>query len=740
MLKKIIKIISLKRKKYAQDLLAKAIRLERSKKIQEALSIVRTISILKIKNPKILDSVGRFFYRNNYITEAIKNFENALKYDKDAIVSTRTLAHCYSKKDYTIKKQRLLVDMESKQKLNPSDRIFLAEHLLKNTKNKHLALAHYNKAFDESKDKLKLQESYANFLVNFAVADARSKDNFKRTFSCLNLALSITNNKEKFEKQILKINSCLQVSSNKKNSILSKGTLKQNNLIIDDLPINYQNYNDQALKFEAIKASKDKSRHLDAERILNYIVNNSPKDDKMISVYANTLTKTALLFDADGNEQQAYARFKKAISLLPHNVANNMLYANFLIKKSNIKECKKILDTISNDAGELSSYHLMKSTVLLKLHKFEEARLSAKKVLNDPNGKFLDAYTKLADISAAEEKFDEAIFWTEKLLKSNSNKSESIRRRVILYKLRKGQLDLNQKKKLKISSDFFLRNTPKLNFEQKRILDEIINKGICITDFDNLFGSKEKELWDEADAHVRSFTDNSSVLELAKRITECENFNLDSEFASSFKPSLISYRTFKKNKIYASEKAFQIYLNKKILDIANSYHEMMSKIRNVALWYNPPITKNNIGIKKGSQLWHRDQEDENILKCFIYYSDVYEGSGPTEYIKYSKVKPIGKYSKILPYPSSSGYPGEHIVESTVDSKDIVKALGPRKSIVFLDTNGFHRGGYVTKNRRILTMATFLRPITPYCEQNTKLLLDGFDSSKFSHEANYGLLD
>ena len=64
----------------------------------------------------------------------------------------------------------------------------------------------------------------------------------------------------------------------------------------------------------------------------------------------------------------------------------------------------------------------------------------------------------------------------------------------------------------------------------------------------------------------------------------------------------------------------------------------------------------------------------------------------------------------------------------------------KKSIVFLDTNGFHRGGYVTKDRRVLTMATFLRPITPYVDQNTKLLLDGIDKSNYTSEALYALDD
>jgi hypothetical protein len=46
------------------------------------------------------------------------------------------------------------------------------------------------------------------------------------------------------------------------------------------------------------------------------------------------------------------------------------------------------------------------------------------------------------------------------------------------------------------------------------------------------------------------------------------------------------------------------------------------------------------------------------------------------------------------------------LEKIVDTSDIVKCVGKRGTLVFVDTVGLHKGGYSTEHERITMLATF----------------------------------
>ncbi|MEQ1354486.1 MAG: hypothetical protein ABLT11_10735, partial [Candidatus Acidiferrum sp.] len=52
--------------------------------------------------------------------------------------------------------------------------------------------------------------------------------------------------------------------------------------------------------------------------------------------------------------------------------------------------------------------------------------------------------------------------------------------------------------------------------------------------------------------------------------------------------------------------------NRRLLDIANSYVGMWSKLEYVDLWYTPPVAGDQ---RKSSQRWHRDFNDRHLLKA-----------------------------------------------------------------------------------------------------------------------------
>jgi hypothetical protein len=107
-----------------------------------------------------------------------------------------------------------------------------------------------------------------------------------------------------------------------------------------------------------------------------------------------------------------------------------------------------------------------------------------------------------------------------------------------------------------------------------------------------------------------------------------------------------------------------------------------------------------------SQRWHRDPEDDHIVKMFIYFSDVDEEAGPFEYVRDSAAG--GKYGDVFPWGQGHRYPSAGELEAAVDADDRVTMTGPAGTVIFCDTAGFHRGGFARTRPRILMISTFLR--------------------------------
>jgi Tfp pilus assembly protein PilF len=494
-----------------------------------------------------------------------------------------------------------------------------------------------------------------------------------------------------------------------------------------------------ALLKEAMGAAKIADQQEQAKGLFEAAIDELGNHEKASSGYALVLTRLAQGFTGGGDIDKGIAYFEKAVALAPSNYNVLARYGAFLVKAEYFERANFVLQQAEAMATTQVAHLAQLGAALTRLGDHKGSYEYLKRALEVDDAKKVMVLTRLADVATALGLFENAVAHLQAINDLDGNERENTKRdRIIhLLNLRRGVYSPQDQERLAVCKTFFDKNTPKLDEEQQRILDELVDKGICMSDFDSLFGKKDQNLWNAAEAHVKSFTEDPDVRALEKRISECDDFNADPEFSKSFKPSIVNYRMVK-GEMYAIEAAYQFYLNKRILDIANSYNEMLSKIRNVALWLNPPIGGKNVGERKGSQIWHRDQEDENILKCFIYYTDVEEGCGPTEYIPYSKVNPTRKYSGVLPYPASSGYPGAYLIDTVIDPADMMSATGRKKSIMFFDTNGFHRGGYVTASRRILTMATFLRPVTPYADTNTKLSTKGWDSENKRFEVVYGL--
>ena len=94
-----------------------------------------------------------------------------------------------------------------------------------------------------------------------------------------------------------------------------------------------------------------------------------------------------------------------------------------------------------------------------------------------------------------------------------------------------------------------------------------------------------------------------------------------------------------------------------LLDVVNSYRNVKTKLIDVDQWYTIPVADESE--RHASQQWHRDPEDQHVVKAFLYFSDVDEDAGPFEYIRrsaegstYGHLWPWGAAETRYPRPKS----------------------------------------------------------------------------------------
>jgi len=142
----------------------------------------------------------------------------------------------------------------------------------------------------------------------------------------------------------------------------------------------------------------------------------------------------------------------------------------------------------------------------------------------------------------------------------------------------------------------------------------------------------------------------------------------------------------------------------RLLDIANTYLGMWSKLEYVDVWYTPPAGEEE---RRSSQRWHRDFNDRHLLKAFLYLVDVDEQTGPFEYVPRSASG--GELDKLWPWrPLGENYPPEDELAERIDGR-AVSFTAPKGTLIFCNTSGFHRGGFASGKPRVLATFTWDSP-------------------------------
>ena len=271
----------------------------------------------------------------------------------------------------------------------------------------------------------------------------------------------------------------------------------------------------------------------------------------------------------------------------------------------------------------------------------------------------------------------------------------------------------------------FAHHHPELDELQKDILQRLRKEGYAVVPFAHLV--PDATVWPELEAEAAQFAAETEAGlaaeskggEAALRRREGKEF-LVRKYAYGVELGL-------------DDPWLRLGYNRRLLDIANSYVGMWSKLEYVDLWYTPPIGDNE---RKSSQRWHRDFNDRHLLKAFLYLVDVDENTGPFEYVAGSA--PGGELDHLWPWrPLGDNYPPEdELAEQTGDRA--VTFTAPKGTIIFCNTSGFHRGGFARTKPRVLATVTYSSPASLASLTEPNYSVTGAETNGLEPEQRFAL--
>jgi hypothetical protein len=268
------------------------------------------------------------------------------------------------------------------------------------------------------------------------------------------------------------------------------------------------------------------------------------------------------------------------------------------------------------------------------------------------------------------------------------------------------------------SRQLYTSHRPSLDGVQLRIVNEVHEQGYSALPFSELFPDS---VWEAVSAEGAAFVQATEQGEvqagargkdfLVRKYDEHSTVPLDNPWLS-------------------------VCLSRKMLDIANEYLQLWSKLEYVDLWYSIPVGAD--AERKASQIWHRDFNDRHLLKGFLYLSDVDEQSGPFEYVPGSQ--PGGPYAGVHPWqPMVIGRISEKELAKYVPAADVRTFTAPKGTLIFCNTSGLHRGGFVEADPRVLAAGTYCSPasLRSLTERNYSLA-PGTDTSSLDPVVRFAL--
>jgi hypothetical protein len=241
-------------------------------------------------------------------------------------------------------------------------------------------------------------------------------------------------------------------------------------------------------------------------------------------------------------------------------------------------------------------------------------------------------------------------------------------------------------------------HAPSLDETQQRIVDSLRREGFAVAQFRELF---DDATWSELADDIVPFV----------RQTEEAVRNAGDRPAK--KADFIVRRFLRKGEgaptpVFSFDDPWlRVGASERMLDVINSYRGQLTKLHYIDNWYTVPFSAADERI--ASQRWHRDPEEEHIVKVFLYFSEVDEDAGPFEYVRGSFSG--GPYGDFWPWRKGKDerHPPEDELYRVIPPEDRLTLTGKPGTMIFCDTGGFHRGGFARTKPRILATWSYISP-------------------------------
>ena len=276
-----------------------------------------------------------------------------------------------------------------------------------------------------------------------------------------------------------------------------------------------------------------------------------------------------------------------------------------------------------------------------------------------------------------------------KLAKRVNHVASSVERRGIVatYTLHERLLGNRSARRLLASHE------SKLDETQRGLIEALDREGYVTLPFTELF---DDERWQAIEAQGGAF-----VAETERTIAEGGSGKV-----RAGKEFVVRAHSFEGVTLAADDPWFSACASRRLLDVANAYLRLWSKLSYVDLWYTAqqPASDDRVA----SQNWHVDFDDKHLLKAFVYLSDVGPEQGPFEYVPGSQ--PGGRHHDVRPWvPMGYGRVDDADVSRSVPPEEIATFTGPKGTLILCNTSGLHRGGFATAGPRVLATATYCSP-------------------------------
>ena len=291
----------------------------------------------------------------------------------------------------------------------------------------------------------------------------------------------------------------------------------------------------------------------------------------------------------------------------------------------------------------------------------------------------------------------------------------------------------------------FVKHSPTLTAGQRKLVESLSTKGVAAESFkdagiqaDNwsalqeMIGEFARLSTDRIAAATTSYSDSLDLGSLEHNRERFRRFFRDKDEAK-----LDDYilKMVPENSVHGlNHPLLTIGLSAPVLGVVSSYMNLWPKLIYTDAWYSIPMDP---GKRIGSQQWHRDPEDKQMVKVYLYFSEIDESAGAMEYILGTSNALGGQGLKIGEWKAAGAnlYPAAELVEEGFSVDRHFSCSGPVGTLLFCDTTGLHRGGISRSKPRVVATWTFVTPASRYQRRFTVRPEDG---QNLSEEARFAL--